>query len=763
VALKEEIQAMVNATTIPTNRKASRAVALTCLLALAYVGLVADRACATTPSADLRPEPISAVILADESGSETTAGIRAERDAAVALVQSDPSAASSYMVAGFGSENRPGQKAVTPYCDFIKTSSTSARASLAACAAEIRARTRAEGNDTDQAQALAFAIQQLRSRPGRKVIFLMTDGRLDVSSSPTYGRIPSQRTPEALRILEQDILPAARAAGIQLWPLGFGPNASSASLEPFAVRGAGVNGRCASSRASKPRAIVVTDVSAIVYRLLSAQTNARCGSVGAPSRATVTSASSITLRVRIPAIASYGALTVVTGSPKVRTTFITPDGVEVPSDGSLDGQIIHQTGAGTDVRTLRIVGPMPGVWTVKLTAPQDLAEETRVTAFASWQGILSASLFASPVQAIPGRPVNVDLHVLSRTGVVAGPGLARLTASAAITGTFGRLAVPLRRSETGFHGSATLPNGATGDLLVSGRVSGVGIAGDETTQTIHTQSYDFLSAAFDVEVPSDIHPGSLLQGRVTTINQGAATWGTLRLAGFSPGALVTITSDPVAIPSGTSTVPFTLRVSPRTAIGPTFVSVVLARKHGGDAIAGTTVDMRVVPAPSWWDGARAWLVPGSIALLLLAVAVTTRARVRAVRRARASDTEGLAATLLVDGVSAGPALSSDGGETFRLSLVAGEPPQLVHADVAGPSGMEIAIRRMDHSASVAIDVDEPRRCRFGEPLTLAPGLALRIDAEDPVPVERHGPAPNDVLAEDTTSPHDSSVITGRWR
>ena len=503
--------------------------------------------------------------------------------------------------------------------------------------------------------------------------------------------------------------------------------------------------------------MVVTNFSQIAYRLVSAQTNASCGSVGVPSRDNLASGGTIALHVRIPAIASYGALTVVTGNPYVRAAFIAPDGVEVPHDGSVDGQTVHQSGVGTDVQTLRIVSPLPGVWTVKLIAPPQLAAQTRVTAFVSWQGVLSASLFASPIQATPGQPVNVDLHVLSSRGVVVGAGLRQLTASATMSGTFGRVSVPLRRVEAGFHGTVTLPTGATGDVEVTGSISGAGIAGDQTSQTILTQSSEFVSAAFEVDVPEDIRPGGLLHGRVTTINQGAPVHGTLHLIGVSPGALVTMDAKAVAIPSGTSTATFTLRVSPRTAIGPAFLSVVLAREPGDKAISGTTVEMRVAPPPSWWEDARPWIILAAVALLLFAIGAAARTRVLTARREHAADTEGLTATLLVEGASAGPTLSSDGGDTFRLSLVADGPPQLVHADVAGSSGVPIAIRRTDHSASIAAGEDEPRVCRFGEPMALRPDIAVRVDAQDLDVVQQHDPL------DGSTTHDDRPAFAGRWR
>jgi hypothetical protein len=719
----------------------------------------------TRPSSAIRaqflPVPISGVILADESGSETAASIRAERDAATALVDSDPSSASRFMIAGFGSQDRPGQEAVTPYCDFITTSSPTARDSLAACADRIRARTESQGWNTDHAQALEFAIQHLRERPGLKVIFLMTDGNLDVHDSPIYGRLPSQRTPEAWRIIDQQILPLARAAGIQIWPLGFGPEASYAGLERFASGGGVADARCASSAASRPSAIVVSDFLSLIYRLVSAQTVARCGSVGAPTGGSLGSEASITFHVGIPPIASYGSLTVVTGNPLVRTAFIAPNGVEVPRDGLIDGQMLHQAGAGTDIQTLRIVNPMPGMWTVKLSAPHHLVTQTKAVAFASWEGVLSASLFVSPVEAIPGRPVNIELHVLSRNGVVVGSALSHLTPRAVISGTFGSIGVPLRVAGDAFRGTAALPQGTSRDVLVSAEVSGAGIAGYRASETLFTQSYDFLSGEFAISVPSRVYPGGSLHGELTTINQGAPTRGFIRVEDSSPGALVTLAAGPVAIPSGTSAAPLTLRISPRTRLGPAFVSVVLERASG-QAISSSPVDLWLVPRPSWWEQARPWAIPIGIVLAMLAVSAAARARFVAARCARAADTQGLTATLLVDGIPAGPPLSSDGGEVFSLAVTNDSMQQLLHADVAGDSGIPIAVRRTDHSASIVAGDEAPRQCRFGEPIAVGPGLALQIDSlNSEAALEHDDAATGETPAASNTD--DSVPLTGHWR
>ena len=741
------------------------------VLVLLAAGLDATRAKAApvsrpssaTALGTMAPEPISGVILADESGSETASSIAAERDATTALVESDPSPASQFMIAGFGSQDRPGQQAVSPYCNFIATSSPAARESLATCAASIRARTEAEGWDTDHAQALEFGIDALRGRPGLKVIFLMTDGALDVHNSPIYGRVPSQRTSEAWRIVEQRLLPEARADGIQVWPLGFGPQASYTSLERFAVGGAVVTPECASRPTSQPHAIIVNDLFDLVYRLVSDQTTARCGSFAAPSKGDLGPGGSIALHVRIPLLASFGSLTVVTGDPRVRIAFVAPNGAEAPSAGSVDGQTFRRAGVGTDVQTLRVVNPTPGVWTVELTAPPGLVARTRVVAFASWEGFLSASLFVSPVQVIPGRPVTIELRVLSRYGVAVGPALASLAASATISGAFGRIAVPLRLAgnNAAFDGTVSLPKGTTGDALVSAQISGDGIVGDQTSETVFPQSSDFLTASFAVNGSPIVHPGSLLRGQVTTFNQGSPTRGVLRLEGFSPGALVTIAARPVSIPTGKSRASFAIRLSPVTKLGPAFVSVVLDRE-GGQAIAAYPLDMQVVRVPSWSARARAWALPIALVLLLLAAAFVARARLRATERARAADTRGLTATLLVDGIPAAPPLSSDGGDAFMLAVVEDSSPQLVHADVADPASLSIAVRRTDRSASIATGESEARECRFGEPLPVGPRLALRIDSLDPEVTQEGDPTAVPAAEADNTT-DDSAPLAGRWR
>src|SRR4051794_31114095 len=121
-------------------------------LALVIAGLAAVAGTAS----DIAPQPLDAVILVDESRSVTQAGVANERDAAVAMINSDPSRDSQFLVAGFGStSSSPGYRIVNDYCHgFVVLDSEDARTRLARCANEIHIRAPGEGSETDQPSAL---------------------------------------------------------------------------------------------------------------------------------------------------------------------------------------------------------------------------------------------------------------------------------------------------------------------------------------------------------------------------------------------------------------------------------------------------------------------------------------------------------------------------------------------------------------------------------------------------------------------------------
>jgi len=94
---------------------------LSALLTTLFVALFADALAMTAPAAAdtpaIDPQPVGVVVLVDESGSLTDAGVAAERAAAETIVQADPSTGSQLAVVGFAGRNGgAGQSPVDVVC-----------------------------------------------------------------------------------------------------------------------------------------------------------------------------------------------------------------------------------------------------------------------------------------------------------------------------------------------------------------------------------------------------------------------------------------------------------------------------------------------------------------------------------------------------------------------------------------------------------------------------------------------------------------------
>jgi VWA domain-containing protein len=717
-----------------------------------------------SPLAAANAEPpsgvsVEGVVLADESGSITQAGVDAERDAAAALVESDPSPGSRFMIAGFGSQNAPGQRAVVPYCNFITTASPSARASLANCARQISPRTKAEGWDTDQAAAIQFALEQLAHRPGLvPVIFLLTDGRLDVHNSPSYGRVTTDRTPEALRRLTQEILPLAKTREVQVWPLGFGPLATYASLEPFAVGGGGPSGRCVSAE-TIPHAIIVRNIGQVVRNLVAAEAAVRCGAVGSPVTGIIREGSALDLHVAIAPIATDGALTVVTDNPLLQVRFLAPDGRAVPDNGAVGNEVFDLSGGGERVQTLRITNPEPGTWDVRVSDPTGTAAGEPIVAFASWSGVLSSSLFLTPLQPVPGEDLEIEVHVLSRSGVITGRALDGVRVQARITDSAGSFEIPLHLQGAAFRGRVTVADDARGTILVTDQVNGPGIAGDTRSATVTLQRTNFLSATFVLPVPATIHPGFHALGTVLTTNEGPPAVGMLRLGGLSPGALVSVRWVPLQIPTGRATFPFTINVSRGTRLGPAYGSIYLVSPTG--PTDGYSFDASVTPTPGYWPRHMdAFLALGSV-LVIVAALLIVWLRGRSARSRRLADTRGLGAALLRDGRQDGDVLEADGGPVFELALLEDGHQRLMHADVAAGRGTPIGLRRTGTGVLAQVANQPPQTVPLGDPVQLGPDLALVVlDRAATTPV---APATGSPAFTESQESGDADRYAGRWR
>jgi len=618
-------------------------------------------------------KPIRVVVLIDESGSETSTSIASERDAASLLALSELSNDSSFLVAGFGSSNRRGQTAVTSYCQFVPLSTPNARERAAACARRAHARTAAQGNDTDQQAALRFAVDALTSTPAgtTPVIFLMTDGVLDVSHSPQYGRTPGGRDREALRLVQADVLPTARRAGVQIWPIGFGPQANKADLNRFAVGGAGANAECSGPEA-RPHAIVAEGASHLLVDLLTALGRARCAHVESPTSGRVEAGKTLTLRVTIPVIATDGAITVTKLDPSFRVAYFDPAGQQVPARGELNGQIFSLSGQNDRVEALRIENPQPGTWKIEITDPARHPGQT-VSALAVWEGALSAAIVLDPPNPLPGQKAHVQVILQTRYGVVRNPSALRgLSASAVASGSFGTLSIPLNDNGRGqdarahdgiFSGLFTFPKGTSGCVHLTGKIAGRGIASDQ-------RAYDFcppppgLSATFDVNWPVHLHAGDSVKGSVLVTNQTGNQEGSLSLSEISNGALVTVAPANVKLANGTSRISFRVTFSNRSTKGDVTGRLQL-RTRDGHSISETYISTRIVTPPGffarfWWLLVAAFLISGTGA------ATVTARRRKALRLARV---DGLLARLRRDGKELSTLSAPLSENIFRLQYI----------------------------------------------------------------------------------------------
>lgn len=725
-----------------------RILVFTGLFLLALASFVVPTASAAVGDED--KQPITAVVLVDESGSLDPAAVASERDAAAALVSSDLSKRSKFLVAGFGSTNRPSQTAVKPYCDFITTTSRIARDRLVSCANQVRIRKPAEGNDTDHAKAIQFALERLSGETvGTPVIFLLTDGVLDVRRSPSYGRVPGRRNAEAMRRLTQQLLPTARARDTQIWPLGFGSAVSKPSLDRFAAGGAGASTLCPASRASRPHATVVKTTGQVIHSLVAALGAARCGAVGPSRPGSLDGDETTSLTVAIPPIATDGAITVVKSNPRFRVDFYTPRDEAVPSNGTLsDGSAFERSGQSGRVESLHITDPVPGKWTVKVSDPLGRASHAGVSAFAVWEGALQASLFVSPVQPIPGRSEQVEVRVLSRDDVITGSVLKSVHVDARASAAFGSIPVPLKLDTRDgvFRGSFNIPADAPdGPIRIAARVRGNGVASDRRVDTVTIDRSKIIEATFDLDAPREIHPGAVIHGQVTTDNPATPRTGTLVLGDHSRGALLTLQADIGQIPTGTQRFPFTVKVDQDTPLAKLYATLYLV-VDGTTKVSGASLDTNVTPVPPfpWWKV----ILAGALALLLLGGAGAFAWRGRRRRSDEASDIRGLVATLSRDSRVLS-SIEADGGASprprFEMYLDLDEDhPHLRSIDMGG-MGERIVVTRKGSIARVEVGEQEPVEIDLNmvEPVPVRAGLSLRIArraiaSDDVAPTEVSG-------------------------
>ncbi|WP_214103714.1 choice-of-anchor X domain-containing protein [Acrocarpospora catenulata] len=721
------------------------------LAAGALAGMVAGLLLALPGVARAEVSPVRIVILVDESGSLSAVDLQAEKAAAASIAVGELSARSEIAVIGFGSANQAGQSPLDPVCDLTELADDTARQYLLNCIGDLRRRETQEGNDTDYVTAISQALSIMDRRTDgverRNVVFLLTDGKLDVRNSPSWGSVPDQRTANADRELTETLLPRAVAGRTQIWALGFG------AVDPVAlqrVTSGAYQTACNSRPESKPQVTIIGDSADVPDALQRMFAAARCAADVSTSTHALGTGATVDLTVEIPPISTDGAITVVKRDPRIRVDFLDPEGRQVPKTGEFNGSVFNITGERGTVETLQIKDPQPGKWTVRVTSGPDIPEKD-VQAIALWQGALRiASLLDPPLPGAGDRAV-ARVRLLGRNGMVIDGDTAKdLNVRAQLTGD-GFTTVNLALRDDGrqpdatagdgqYAGYVTIPRTATGSLTLRGTAAAAGVVGDSVPYYARVATGSQRIAAH-IQVDQDtVPPGGSITGTVTaesTLTRPVA----LRLSLFldNPGIGATIDLSPHQLPAGgTTEFGFTVRIPAGTALGPMSGTIRLTDASAPPASTGPPPTSTASPIPTtaaevyaetylgveigypptlweryWWEFLIAALAVAAGAAYL----VTARLRTRAAAR----DVQGL--TLFLTGPD---------GEISRLrapAVPAGEFPFVVRDDpprLDRPRSTDAIYlaRRTGSSLTVATPDGKHLVLRPDEEIPLAPDFSL---------------------------------------
>ncbi len=649
------------------------------------------------PGADAAPaSPLDIVILVDESGSLSEDDVEQETRAASTIAQSVLDPGSRVTVVGFGSNNgQADQIAAREVCRPTLVDEGSGRQYLADCVSDLHRRDASEGDDTDHAEALGTALHYLEGpeapRDATGIVFLLTDGELDVRDSPHWGARPEDRDDNAAARIDEH-LETAREDGVQVWPLGFGSSIDRDQLDAFAEGGS--QETCNDLEVATPTARVVDDSADVVRSLREALAAASCSVAGGLDSDTLSGGGSTTLSASIPVIATDGALVVTKNNPAISVEYIDPEGDPVdPDGGDHKGSRISLSGANGPVEVLHVVDPLPGTWQVRLTSPDGTPEEL-VTATVQWQGRVNTFLTVEPADH-SGRELVVRVDIRTRRGPVTDPeALAELDFSAEVA-TPDETAEPIELNDGGedpdatpqdgqYAGTVAAPEGAD-TLLFTSRVQGPGVPDDvrELRYTIDPGGAALQPGVRFDDPPDEVWAGSQIDGTLDVDNQDSQEGQVELLLQAPEGVLATIEQDTTAFSPGTSRADFTVRFEQGSALGRAVLHVQAVDAEGAvlTTSAPLTVTVRTPPGVLeryWW----AWL-----ALFLALVAAALQAWLVWHRRRTASNVQGLVVELHRDALSLHQELRAPSRWSTSFSFTVRDPqgsaPRLEHGGASG--------------------------------------------------------------------------------
>ncbi|GLY97810.1 vWA domain-containing protein [Actinoplanes sp. NBRC 103695] len=670
---------------IANSRRRHRAVAASLAAAVAAasaLGPAGGGPAVAAPGAQGEVQPIRLVIAVDESGSLTPEDVEQERIAAASVAMSELSPKSEVTVFGFGS-NTGGVSAVDSrrFCTLDPGAAAQDREEIGACVQRtITRRAKGKGDNTDFGAALNQGIGALTkgADDGRpRMLLLLTDGKLDVTGDTNFAGDPETQNRYAEDQIRELVLPKARAAGVQIWPIGFGAQIDRSMLDYLAANG-GRTG-CQGQQAA-PAASAAPDASTAVTSMMDAFVKARCLAQNRSPAESLPGGETLELEVTVPVIATDGAINVVKGDPTVKVTYLDPKGREVPAVGELDDSTFELAGTTGMVESMRIRNPVPGTWRIRLKAPDDVAKRM-VSATALWQGVLRTVFVLDPPSPRPGERFAVIMRPHTRSAGITDPAaLKGMSFSAALTGAGvkddisladGGVAPDIQRGDAYFSAWFTLPADAAGRYRVVGRATGPGVTSDQRETT------------FEVGVPgegvrlkvlldaAEGRAGDEIRGRLLTTNE-AAQARKVRVVWADQGReVVTVPAPGAVLAPGSGQTDFAVRIADGAPAGRVGGVVQLVDAGTGTVLANAVVDLEVLPPPSLWP----WLLG---ALLLIIAVVLVIVAVRA-RRAKTVCLNGVRIALAEDDQPLQPVLTAPSGPRFEFDVVVpdnGDAPTL---------------------------------------------------------------------------------------
>ncbi|MET9225522.1 vWA domain-containing protein [Lentzea sp. NPDC003310] len=662
---------------------------------------------------------LQVVVLVDESGSIAEQDLEREKEAARTIAFSVLAPGSVVSVAGFGSADREGQSAVDAVCPPTKLDSAQQRDVLANCIGKLRKRGDGEGAGTDHAAALQQALSYVKGGgPEKKIVFLLTDGKLDVSGSGQYGEQGPRRN-EVGAAKAREALAELEKTGAQVWPLGFG------NVDVEALRGFARGTSCTPSVAN-PREKVVPSSAELLPAVYEAFSAAGCVAIPPPQRGDLAKGGSLELTLDIPAVASDASIVVYKRNPKVQVEYRAAGASEpAPRAG---GTKFDFAGQATETESVLITDPQPGKWTIRLSSAEVSAQDVAATVM--YQAAVKAVLSVSPPQPAAGETVDVTMQVWARGKAVTEPDLVRgLTFVTTLTGSAGFPAQQVTLTDPDgdgtFSGQLKVPDDATGDLTYTGQVTGVGVGGDTRVYPAKVRKDTKVSGQilFDSN-RSEVTPGGTVSGTVSvTNNSGQPADLQLRLDDLSPGT--TLTVDPAEVPAGTgaTTAKFTLRFGQDTALGVNSGTVRLVdRADPSTVYAERLFSTDVQPPPGVLE--RLWYLWSALALALLVVLVWLGRRLA--RRRRAMQVGGLSAQLWQGGYFATEVEPGNPrGKAFQFVLV--EEFTGRRLQQAGPGEPNVyEVRRVAGGVSLTAPGRQPVRLALGERTDIGGDLSIGV-------------------------------------